>query len=86
MCFSFSACAFLPDTARMIKTKLHRVYALFCPALLSGRFLTEGNIMQTPSAVTTIAPPPADNDNDNDNGIGRHNLGDSNQDAFALGE
>ncbi len=36
----------------MIKTKLHRVYSLFCPALLSGRFLTEGNIMQTPSVVT----------------------------------
>lgn len=61
----------------MIKTKLHRVYALFCPALLSGRFLTEGNIMQTPSAVT-FAPPTAD-------GIGRHNVGD-NQDILALGE
>lgn len=61
----------------MIKTKLHRVYALFCPALLSGRFLTEGNIMQTPTAVT-FAPPPAD-------GIDRQNDGD-NQDAFSLGE
>lgn len=61
----------------MIKTKLHRVYALFCPALLSGRFLTEGNIMQTPSAVT-FAPPPADRRD-------RHHVGD-NQDNFALGE
>lgn len=61
----------------MIKTKLHRVYALFCPALLSGRFLTEGNIMQTPSAVT-FAPQQA-------GGIDRQSIGQSRQ-ASALGE
>lgn len=63
----------------MIKTKLHRVYALFCPALLSGRFLTEGNIMQAPSAAVTFAPPPAD-------GIDRHSSFGDSQGTFALGE
>lgn len=42
--------------SRMMKTKLYRVYSLFCPALLSGRYLTEGNIMQT-NSVVTVAPP-----------------------------
>ena len=63
----------------MIKTKLHRVYALFCPALLSGRFLTEGNIMQTPSAVAFAPPPAAD-------GIDRHSSLGGNRDAFLPGE
>eukprot|EP00752_Nemacystus_decipiens_P009838 g8776.t1 len=60
--YGFSAglhLAFHGENNRVIKTKLHRVYALFCPALLSGRFLTEGNIMQTPTVVA-VAPPPAD--------------------------
>jgi hypothetical protein len=40
---------------RSLKVKLHRVYALFCPALLTGDFIKHGGTFGSDPQHTTIS-------------------------------